>query len=49
MQHIVEEHQALVEAYEAGDLARVHQVIRQHVQSGKRVAVEEIAAAGGNG
>lgn len=48
MRHIVEEHQALVEGYEAGDLARVQQVIRQHVASGKRVAVEEISAAGGD-
>ena len=48
MRHIVEEHQALVEGYEAGDLAVVQQVIRQHVASGKRVAVEEINAAGGD-
>jgi hypothetical protein len=37
-----------VGGYEAADLAQVQAVIRQHIESGKRVAVEEIAAAGGN-
>jgi DNA-binding GntR family transcriptional regulator len=48
MRHIVKEHQELVASYEACDLARAQAAIRQHILSGKRVAVEEIAAAGGN-
>lgn len=48
MQHIVEEHEALVAAFEAADLAAAQAAIRQHIKSGKRVAMEEIDAAGGD-
>lgn len=47
MGHIVVEHQELVAAFEQGDLSRVQAAIRTHIESGKRVAAEEIRAAGG--
>jgi DNA-binding GntR family transcriptional regulator len=47
MDHIVREHQELVDAFEADDLERVQNAIRTHIASGKRVASEEIETAGG--
>jgi benzoate/toluate 1,2-dioxygenase reductase subunit len=47
MGHVKREHIELVEAFEAGDLDRVQRAIRMHVESGKRVALEEIQASGG--
>jgi DNA-binding GntR family transcriptional regulator len=47
MGHVAAENIELVEAFEAGDLARVQNAIRTHIESGKRVAVEEINASGG--
>jgi len=47
MGHVAVEHIELVEAFEAGDLARAQQAIRTHIESGKRVALEEINASGG--
>jgi len=47
MGHIIREHQALIAAFEAGDLAAAQAAIRRHIQSGKQVAAEEIRAAGG--
>jgi len=47
MHHIIDEHQELVAAYESGSLERTTSVIRTHINSGRRVAEEEIEAAGG--
>lgn len=47
MGHVANEHIELVEAFEAGDLARAQTAIRKHIESGKRVALEEIQASGG--
>jgi len=47
MHHIIDEHQELVAAYESGSLERTMSVIRTHINSGRRVAEEEIEAAGG--
>jgi DNA-binding GntR family transcriptional regulator len=47
MDHIVYEHQELVDAFEAENLERVKAAIRSHIASGMRVAAEEIEVAGG--
>jgi DNA-binding GntR family transcriptional regulator len=47
MGHIISEHQELVAAFEAEDLERTKIVIRAHIESGRRIAAEEIEAAGG--
>jgi DNA-binding GntR family transcriptional regulator len=41
------EHIEIVEAFEAGDLARAEDAIRQHNESGRRIAVEAIERHGG--
>ena len=41
------EHEAIVAAYEAGDLAAAHTAIRAHIGTGRRIALEAIEAAGG--
>ena len=41
------EHEAIVAAYEAGDLVAVHTAIRAHICTGRRIALEAIEAAGG--
>ena len=44
---VAAEHIELVEAFEAADLPRLGTVIRVHVATGKRLAVEAIEQAGG--
>ena len=46
-EYLAREHRAIVEAFEAGDLAAAQQAIRTHIESGKRIALEAIARAGG--
>src|SRR4029453_18528954 len=41
------EHEAIVAAYEAGDLAAAHTAIRAHICTGRRIALEAIEASGG--
>ena len=41
------EHEAIVAAYEAGDLASAHTAIRAHICTGRRIALEAIEASGG--
>lgn len=41
------EHAAIVEAFEAGDLAAAKAAITTHVESGRRIALEAIARVGG--
>ena len=41
------EHGAIVDAYEAGDLAAAQDAIRTHIASGRRIALEAIEASGG--
>jgi DNA-binding GntR family transcriptional regulator len=41
------EHIELVEAFEARDLSRINKAIRKHIDSGKRLALDELEAAGG--
>jgi len=46
-EYLAREHRAIVEAFEAGDLAQTQQAIRTHIESGKRIALEAIERAGG--
>lgn len=41
------EHGAIVDAYEAGDLAAAQDAIRTHIASGRRIALEAIEGSGG--
>src|SRR5829696_7497493 len=41
------EHEAIVAAYEAGDLVAAHTAIRTHIGTGRRIALEAIEASGG--
>lgn len=41
------EHGAIVDAYEAGDLAAAHEAIRVHIATGRRIALEAIERGGG--
>ncbi|NUT54449.1 MAG: GntR family transcriptional regulator [Thermoleophilia bacterium] len=41
------EHEAIVAAYEAGDLDAAHLAIRAHIGTGRRIALEAIEASGG--
>lgn len=41
------EHRAIVEAFESGDAAAVDAAIRTHIATGRRIALEAIARAGG--
>jgi DNA-binding GntR family transcriptional regulator len=41
------EHGAIVDAYEAGDLIAAHEAIRGHIATGRRIALDAIAAADG--
>jgi DNA-binding GntR family transcriptional regulator len=45
---VADEHVRIVEAFERGDLARAKEAIRDHVETGKRVAVRAIEQAGGS-
>jgi len=45
--NLVTEHRRIVEALEAGDLDRARYSIRDHIETGKRIALEAIERAGG--
>ena len=44
---LVTEHRRIVEAFEAADLDAARRAIREHVETGKRIALEAIERAGG--
>ncbi len=44
---LVTEHRRIVEAFEAGDADAARRAIREHVETGKRIALEAIERAGG--
>ena len=46
-EYLAREHRAIVEAFEAGDLAAAQQAIRAHIESGQRIALDAIERAGG--
>ena len=45
--YLVTEHRAIVEAFEARDVPAARQAISDHVATGRRIALEAIARAGG--
>ena len=46
-EYLAREHRAIVDAFEAGDLAAAQQAIRAHIDSGRRIALDAIERAGG--
>lgn len=44
---LVTEHRRIVDAFHAGDLPEAERAIRAHMETGKRIALEAIARAGG--
>jgi DNA-binding GntR family transcriptional regulator len=45
--YLATEHRAIVEGFEAGDLAATHEAIRVHIATGRRIALDAIAESGG--
>lgn len=45
--NLVTEHRRIVEAFEAGDLDTARRAIRDHIETGRRIALEAIDRAGG--
>ncbi|MDW8339724.1 MAG: GntR family transcriptional regulator, partial [Thermoleophilia bacterium] len=45
--NLVTEHRRIVEAFEAGDLQAARAAIREHIETGRRIALEAIERAGG--
>ncbi len=45
--NLVTEHRRIVETFAAGDLAGAQQAIRDHVETGRRIALDAIERAGG--
>jgi DNA-binding GntR family transcriptional regulator len=45
--NLVTEHRRIVEAFEAGELAAARRAIRDHIDTGRRIALEAIERAGG--
>jgi DNA-binding GntR family transcriptional regulator len=46
--YLATEHGAIVEAFEAGDLEAARAAIRTHIETGRRIALDAIEAAGGS-
>jgi DNA-binding GntR family transcriptional regulator len=46
-ENLVTEHRRIVEAFEAGDLDAARRTITGHIETGRRIALEAIARAGG--
>ncbi len=46
-EHLVTEHRRIVEAFSAGDLAAAERAIREHIETGRRIALDAIERAGG--
>jgi DNA-binding GntR family transcriptional regulator len=45
--HLVTEHRLIVEAFSVGDLAAAERAIREHIETGRRIALDAIERAGG--
>jgi DNA-binding GntR family transcriptional regulator len=45
--YLAAEHEAIVRAYETGDLIAAHEAIRSHIATGRQIALEALAATGG--
>jgi GntR family transcriptional regulator, rspAB operon transcriptional repressor len=46
-EHLVTEHRHIVESFFAGDLPRALRTIREHIDTGRRIALDAIERAGG--
>jgi len=46
-EHLVTEHRRIVEAISAGDLGAAEHAIREHIDTGRRIALDAIERAGG--
>jgi DNA-binding GntR family transcriptional regulator len=46
-EHLVTEHRRIVEAISAGDLPSAERAIREHIETGRRIALDAIDRAGG--
>ena len=46
-EYLAREHRAIVDAFEASDLAAAQQAIRTHIESGKGIALDAIERSGG--
>lgn len=46
-EHLVIEHRRIVEAFESGDLDAARAAIREHIETGRRIALEALERAGG--
>ncbi|HZQ88533.1 MAG TPA: GntR family transcriptional regulator [Gaiellaceae bacterium] len=47
LRDVTEEHSAIVDAYERGDLTATQEALRRHNETSRRIAAEAIARAGG--
>ena len=45
--YLATEHGAIVDAFEAGDLAAAQAAIRAHIETGRRIALDALEQAGG--
>jgi DNA-binding GntR family transcriptional regulator len=45
--NLVTEHRNIVDAFGAGDVAAAHRAIREHIETGRRIALDAIERAGG--
>lgn len=45
--HLVTEHRRIVEAFSASDVAAARHAIREHIETGRRIALDAIERAGG--
>ena len=45
--NLVTEHRRIVESFAAGDLAHAERAIREHIETGRRIALDAIERAGG--
>jgi DNA-binding GntR family transcriptional regulator len=46
-ENLVTEHRRIVDAFEAGDVAAAQRAIREHIETGRRIALDAIVRAGG--
>ena len=44
---LVTEHRRIVDAFEAGDAAAARRAIREHIETGRKIALDAIERAGG--
>jgi DNA-binding GntR family transcriptional regulator len=46
-EHLVTEHRRIVEAFETGEIEMARSAIREHIETGRRIAIEALERAGG--